>query len=205
MFKFSSSSKNRLAFVAMYLLLLSTPCFAQTATPSSIGTAGGFLDVCGLKDTQLSKETMDTVKKAPTGEAMETLNKALAQKTAEVNLCLGYLKGLMEGWQEGHEHGVMAAHFPDGVPRDVTNAVKSLPDKEIDAMGAEFKNGVPCLREHISIGGIREIVVNYIRDQVTASPLMGLVPTSRMFPLALLAAFPCPTVKPAVKPSDPPR
>jgi hypothetical protein len=40
-----------------------------------------------------------------------TIEKALAAKQADDSLCLGYLTGLIDGWKEGDEHGVVAAHF----------------------------------------------------------------------------------------------
>ena len=86
-------------------------CFAQTATVPDIQTAGGFLDVCGRKGVQASKKSTEAVSKAPAGEVIDTIKKAMDDSVADHALCLAYLTGLVEGWKEGHEHGVMAVHF----------------------------------------------------------------------------------------------
>jgi hypothetical protein len=81
---------------------LSSMCFAQIATISNIQMAGGFLDVCGRPETQLSKAQMDTVKNAPPSQTMDVLKKAMDDRLAEQILCIGYVAGLIEGWKEGH-------------------------------------------------------------------------------------------------------
>lgn len=163
----------------------------STTTVSDIQRAGGFLDVCGLKASQSPKKSMDAVLKAPTGEVIDAIHKAMDEKVAEISLCIGYLTGLKEGWKEGHEHGVMAAHFPGGVPRGLAEAEawKSMPTEELRAMGAEMKNDVPCLPEHLTVGQLNDAVIQYIRRQ---NPIMLIVPTARMVPAAMQDAFPCP-------------
>lgn len=133
-------------------------CFAQTARVPDIQDAGGFLDVCGLKDTQVSKKSVEAVKKAPPGEVIDTIKKAMADSVADHALCLAYLTGLVEGWKEGHEHGVMAAYFPAGapLPEALPAALKSLPDKDLEAANAAMKNDVPCLPDHITFGELND-------------------------------------------------
>ena len=185
------------------LVLLPFCCFAQTATllapvrPQKLQTVGGFLEVCGREPTQLSKERMEAVAKAPPGEFMDALEKAWDQGLADQTLCLGYLNGLYEGWEEGHQHGVLAAKFPAGVPRDLSTAVKSLSPEEMRTTLAAFKNDVPCTPDHMTFGELQEVVVKYLRGQVKENPLFTLLLTSRMFPVALREAFPCPVGKPA--------
>ena len=178
--------------------------FAQTATVPEIQTAGGFLDVCGRKDLQASKKSMEAVEKAPTGEVIDTMKKAMDDSVADHALCLAYLAGLVDGWKEGHEHGVLAAHFPAGVPlpRDVSTALKSLSDKEVGAASAAMENDVPCLPEHLTFGELKDTAVKYIRDQLTPNPFLRSVPTFRMVPLALRDAFPCPGGTPLTQPPN---
>jgi Ssp1 endopeptidase immunity protein Rap1a len=173
-----------LKIIATGFLTLFVCCVAQAATPSAIEDARGFLDVCGLKD-QLSKENM----------AELTIEKALAAKLADTNLCYGYLMGLIDGWKEGHEHGVVAAHFTAGFPEDEFAAFKAMPAKERQDMSEAFKTDVPCLPDKITIGELRDIVVKWIRD--SKDPFLSELRTSRAVELALRAAFPCTSSKAA--------
>jgi hypothetical protein len=94
----------------LLFVFFASTCFAQIAPVSKIQTAGGFLEVCGRGDTQLSKEQVETMKKsAQTGQPMEALKQAMSDRSAEQVMCLGYVAGLTEGWKEGHDHGVTAA------------------------------------------------------------------------------------------------
>ena len=186
-------------------IVLSGCCFAQTATEkreyavtSDIQTAGGFLDVCGRKGLQLSKGSLDAVAKAPDGEVLHTWEKGLAQTSADQSLCLGYLAGLIEGWREGHAHGVVAAHFSAGVPRDVPTALESLSIKEREAVGAAIINDVPCLPEQITVGELEEAILKHIRGQLDQNSFLRIAPTCAMVPRALREAFPCAPPKPAV-------
>lgn len=56
---------------------LSSVCFAQIASVSKLQTVGGFLEVCGRADTQLSKEQVETMKRnAQTDQPMDALKQA---------------------------------------------------------------------------------------------------------------------------------
>ena len=185
------------------LVLLPFCCFAQIATllapvrPQKLQTVGGFLEVCGRESTQLSKERFDAVAKAPPDEFMDALEKAWDQGLADQTVCLGYLTGLYEGWKEGHEHGVLAATFPAGVPRDLETALKSLSLKELEAVRAAFENDVPCTPDDMTFGELQAVVVKYFCREFEEDPLSSILLTSRKFPEALRDAFPCPVAKPA--------
>jgi hypothetical protein len=116
-------------------ILLSSVCFAQVASVDQIVLAGGFLDICGHPAGQFSKAQGETVKNAPPSQLMNTLNKVMLDTVADNSLCLGYVAGLIEGWKEGHEHGVVVAQFPDGWPKDEKKALATLPLKQ----GSKFK------------------------------------------------------------------
>jgi PEGA domain-containing protein/Ssp1 endopeptidase immunity protein Rap1a len=179
-----------------YVFAQTTTSSIQTATPASLQSAGGFLDVCGRKE-DVSKENFNAMKNAASGEAWNTiLQKALDASLADKYLCVGYLNGLREGWEEGHDDGVLAAHFPAGVPRDKSNPfhveTKSVPTNGLEAMTAAFKNDVWCLPEHTSIGEIMDAVIKYIRNFSLKDPFWRNIPTSRFVAPALRDAFPCP-------------
>ncbi|HEV1992993.1 MAG TPA: PEGA domain-containing protein [Candidatus Acidoferrum sp.] len=191
--------------LALALAVLGTPfpcAFAQTTMSSmtsdfqDIQTAGGFLDVCGLKESQAPKKSVDVVAKAPAGEVLDTFKIAMDATLADRKLCYGYLAGVIDGWQEGHEHGVMAAHFPAGIPRDKSDPfrleLKSVSLNELQAMGAASKNDVPCLPDHITIGQTSDVVIKYIRDYSLKNPFWRIMLTSRFVAPALRDAFPCP-------------
>src|SRR5271170_5640166 len=100
------------------LILLSGGCFAQVASVSKLTTAGGFLVVCGTPDTQLSKSQTEALMKVSPSQLVDQMGKEMADRTTEVVMCFGYVAGLIEGWKDGHEHGVIAAQFPDAWPKD---------------------------------------------------------------------------------------
>jgi hypothetical protein len=167
----------------------------QTAKPSDIQTAGGFLDVCGRPDLRVSKRNMESVGKA--SNAMEAIHDAMNAALADRTLCIGYLTGLIEGWQEGHDQGVLAAHFPAGVPRNESDPfhadLKSVSSNELQAMSAALKNDVPCLPDRLTNGETMDVVIKYIRDFSLKNPFLWQVfPTSRFVAPALRGAFPCP-------------
>jgi len=185
-------------------LLLSTSCFAQTASPSDLTSAGGFLDVCGRPPGEVSKKSLDAVAKAPTSEKWDAMKKSWADATADHALCLAYLTGLYEGWEEGNAHGVFAALCPEdlaaisaGVPRDL----KSVSDQQLQAQVTAMKTDVPCTPKHITIGEVKDVVVKYIRGRVGNSGFARLASTSALVPLALRDAFPCPAEQPTKQPS----
>lgn len=174
--------------VALLCLILAPAfCFAQIAPVSKLQTAGGFLEVCGRSDTQLSKEQTGTLKSAPVGQTMEALKKAMDDRLAEEAMCLAYVAGLAEGWKEGHEHGVTAAQFPDGWPEDEEKAVKALPLKQLQAANAAMKVDVPCIPDYVTIGQMRDILAKYIREHPLIDPAM----THHVIWLAFQQAFPC--------------
>jgi len=117
------------ALAACLFIGLSTCCYAQTTPVSKIRFVAGFLEVCDVKDNQLSK-TRTEVLKNTTGNVMDALKKAMDDQLAEVSLCFDYLSGLADGWQEGHEHGVIAAHFPAAYPSDLKKSLaKHCPER----------------------------------------------------------------------------
>lgn len=176
----------RLALVACFLCIPSV-CVAQIAPVSKLRTAGGFLEVCGRTDTQLSKEQGETVKNAPPSQMMDSLKKAMDDRLAEETMCIGYVAGLIDGWREGHEHGVAAAQFPDGWPKDEQKALAALPLKQLQGASAAMKLDVPCIPDYVTIGQERDILVKYIRD----NPFVGIALTQRVMWLAFQQAFPC--------------
>ncbi len=116
-------------------------------------------------------------------------------------MCLAFVSGLEKGWKEGHEHGVVAAQFPEGWPKDEKKALDALPLKQVQAGKAAMAVDVPCVPDYITIGQKRDIVVKYIRDQQKQGNfLIPLALTSRVLWLAFREAFPCPAL--AAKPPD---
>lgn len=186
-----------LALALVVLCASSTCSFAQKPTTASdIGSAGGFLAICGAKSGQFFKKNMDAIKDAPPGEVTDAITREITARSAETSLCVGYLTGLIEGWQEGHDQGVFAAHFPAGVPRNETDPfhadLKSVSRDELQAMSAAIKNDVPCLPDRLTTGEAMEVVIKYIRDFSLKNPFWKAFPTSRFVAPALRGAFPCP-------------
>jgi hypothetical protein len=178
----------RIALVAC--LFLASVCSAQVAPISKLQTAGGFLEVCGRADTQLSKEQVETMKRnAQAGQPMDALKQALNDSLTEQAMCLAYVDGLIEGWKEGHEHGVTAAQFPDGWPEDEEKAIKALPLKQLQASNAAMKIDVPCIPDYVTIGQERDIIVKYVRE--SKNPFISVAMTHRVMWLAFQQAFPC--------------
>jgi hypothetical protein len=175
----------------MCLVFLSSICFGQIAPVSKLLYAGGFLEVCGAGDTQPSTEQIATMKSAPPSKAMDALTKALDDHLAEETMCVGYVAGLTEGWKEGHEHGVAAAQFPDGWPKDEDKALKALPLKQLAAADAAMKVDVPCIPDYVTIGQERVILIKYIREQQKTNPFVGMALTRHIIWLAFQQAFPC--------------
>ena len=117
------------------------------------------MDLCGLADTQFSKEQMEALKSVAPSQFMAKLDKVMADKIADMRLCIGYLSGLEQGWKEGHEHGVMAAQFPEGWPKDQTKALAALPLKQLQSGQIAMRIDVPCIPDYVTIGQKRDIVV----------------------------------------------
>jgi hypothetical protein len=181
----------RLLSVVVCFASLSSLCVAQIAPISKLQTASGFLEVCGRGDTELSNEQLETVKSAPVSRTVDALNKALEDRLAEQTMCLGYVAGLVEGWKEGHEHGVAAAQFPEGWPQDEKKALAALPLKQLQAASAAMNVDVPCIPDYVNIGQERDFLVKYIRDQKKTNPFLGVAMTHRIIYLAFQEAFPC--------------
>jgi hypothetical protein len=179
--------RTHIFLLAICFTYISAKCSAQIAPVSSIQTAGGFLEVCGRTDTQLSKEQGQTVKDAPVGQTVDALKKAMDDRLAEENMCVGYVAGLIEGWKEGHEHGVVAAQFPDGWPKDEQKALAALPTKQLQIAIAAMKIDVPCIPDYVTIGQERDILIKFIRNH----PLLSVGTTPRVIWLAFQEAFPC--------------
>jgi hypothetical protein len=177
--------------VLLFSFGLAATAHAQIAKPSDLLTVGGFLDVCGAAKGQFSEKSEDAINKASPSEVNEAIKNAFNEKMANDGLCMGFLNGLREGWREGHEHGVIAAHFRIGVPLDLTAGLKALPSKELEAINKEMKNDIPCTPEHMTFGDLKEAVVRYFRAQLEKNPSLRTVRTSHLFPAAVRDAFPC--------------
>src|SRR5438105_14867355 len=93
---------------ALCLIIVSTGSFAQitTAKPSDILAAGGFVDVCS-DNTKFSKKNSEALKSVRPDEIMAMFQRALDAQLADQTMCLAYLQGVIDGWREGHEHGVI--------------------------------------------------------------------------------------------------
>jgi hypothetical protein len=177
-------------------ILLSGGCFAQVAGVDQVVLAGGFLDVCGHAG-QFSKAQGETVKNTPPSQLTDTLNKVMADHAADNSLCLGYVAGLIEGWKEDHEHGVAAAQFPDGWPKDEKKALATLPLKQLQAATAAMSVDVPCIPDYVTIGQERDIIVKYMRNsEKQGNFFLAADLTSHMMWLAFEEAFPCPAKPP---------
>lgn len=161
------------------------------ASPSDVQTVAGFLDVCGLPENQMPPKNVEAMKNAPATDTVKIRKKAMTAKVTDEVLCVGYVSGLYEGWKEGHDHGVLVANLHAAVPLDPSPVLKSMPTKEITAIDTEMKTDIPCVPDHVTFGDLKDAVVKYFRDELKKTPFLGLVPTSRLFPYALLNAFPC--------------
>lgn len=138
--------------------------------------------------------------KVPASEFLDKLGKEMADRTAEVTMCLAFVSGLEQGWKEGHQHGVVAAQFPEGWPKDEKKALAALPLKQLQSGEAAMTIDVPCIPEYVTIGQERDIVVKYIREQKSKGNfLIPLAPTSRTVWLAFQETFQCPA-----QPTKPP-
>ena len=169
--------------------------YAQTAIPShtvsNIQNVNGYLDICGVKEGAFSKDVGEALNRVPSSQIMESLQKAMDGSLADKNMCFAYLTGIAEGFKDGHEHGVVAAQFPEGFPKDEPAALKTLPLKQLNAASGAMKSDVHCLPEHISFGELNNTVVKYTRDAINKNGLMSLVPTYRMVQFALRDSYPC--------------
>ena len=127
---------------------------------TDIQEAGGFLRVCGSDNPSL----------------------------ADSIICLTYMTGVIDGWREGHDQGVMTAAFPNGVPRDLSGALKSMSQADLARTRKQLNNGALCIPEHMSIGGVERVVLDYFRAKKV---VFGK--SSRLIAWALADSFPCPS------------
>lgn len=175
-----------------FLILLSSACFGQIASVTSLFTAGGFLDVCGNPASHLSTAQTETIKNGPPSELADRIVKGMADRTAELAMCVAYVAGLEQGWKEGHEHGVLAAQFPNGWPKDETKALAALPVKQLEAGQAAMTIDVPCIPDYVTLGQQVDIIVKYIREQEKkGNAFISVSLTRRVMWLAYQEAFPC--------------
>src|SRR5215469_18483851 len=98
----------------------------------------------------------------------------MSDSVADEALCSAYLTGLKEGWEEGHAHGVEAVFFPDGVPLNISGGFKSLCTKELEAANKAMSDDVQCLPEHLTLGDLKDGVINSMRDEIRANPFCQL-------------------------------
>lgn len=154
--------------------------------------AGGFLDVCGHPVDRLTKERMDKVNREPASNFMTALNSALAEQLADHDMCIAYVVGLEDGWQEGHEHGVIAAQFPGAWPKDEQAALKTLPLKQLETGSTAMKTDVPCIPDYVTTGQRVDIILEYIREQEKQNPFYRAVPMRRVIYFAYQKTFVCP-------------
>lgn len=177
------------------VLFLKAISLAQSAPINDLRTAGGFLEVCGQPETTISKKQLETLKNAPPSQTMDAFNKALSDRTTEVAMCFAYVAGMIDGWKDGHEHGVAAAQFGDEWPKDEKKAFEALPLKQLQSASAAMSRDVPCIPDYVTIGQERDIVVKYIRDQQSKGNfLIGIALTPHVMWLAYQEAFQCPAV-----------
>ena len=71
---------RKIVGVCWALVLLPFYCFAQTASPQDIQSAGGFLLVCGPQYWQFSNKSIEALEKAPPGALID-----LIKKSSELN------------------------------------------------------------------------------------------------------------------------
>jgi hypothetical protein len=102
-------------------------------------------------------------------------------------MCLAFISGLEQGWKEGHEHGVTAAQFPGGWPKDEQKALSNLSTKQLEASLAAMKVDVPCIPTYVTLAQERDILVKFIREH----SLLTVAMTSRVMWLAFQDAFAC--------------
>jgi len=183
-----------LLVVAAVMVFFGESALAQRAKPSDIQTVGGFLKFCGPDADFAAKRRKDAVAAAAPGRSLEALQQVMADELSDQALCLGYIAGIDEGWQEGNEHGVLASFFPEHVPSryELEAALKKQSYEQVAAGSAAMKNDVFCTPEHMTFGDLRDTIVRYYKFQVSKNPLFAILPTARLFHEAMKDAYPCP-------------
>jgi hypothetical protein len=185
---------------AALLLLSPIPAHEQaakatditTANVSDIQQAAGFAKICGRKGT-VSEENL-AVLKASRGDITQLMYKAMDANLVDRATCVAYLTGIIDGWQEGHEHGVAAMVFPKGIP-DIDHyeqAVHSLSTEQMNVANSGMNADPMCIPEHISTSEVLNVVVGYIQAQIAKNPARGIALTARMVHPALKGTFRCP-------------
>src|SRR5262249_35280037 len=130
------SSRGEFMRALLSLVVLVSCCCGQNieiAKPVDLKLASDFLKVCGSAHELFKPgdHNFEAVKNAPPAKFQETWQRALDAKTAELSICIAYLEGIAEGWQEGHEHGVVAMEFPGNFPRDLRAALQNVSQKQL--------------------------------------------------------------------------
>jgi len=178
-----------LAPIAMKDNAASAAADHPAASLSDIMTVGGFLDVCGIGDSQASKFTMERVKHDPDFN----VNRIFEEKLHEQTLCVAYSMGLYEGWKQGHDDGVLTAHLPEGVVPfpDIQPALKSMSAKELGSIKTQMHTDIACDPDKQAAGDVRDALVSYARQISSKNPFASMIPMARLVHPATLAAFPC--------------
>src|SRR6478672_2922258 len=130
----ASGQGEFMRWLPLFAMLVSC-CFAQDiefSRPSDIKLASGFLKVCGRESNKPSEHNLEAMKNTSPSKFSETFQRVLDAGLADLGMCLAYVEGLAEGWQEGHEHGVVAMQFPGNFPHDLQVALKAVPEKQLN-------------------------------------------------------------------------
>jgi hypothetical protein len=159
---------------------------------SDIQQASGFAKICGRKST-VSEENL-AVLKASRGDITQLMYKATDAALVDVATCVAYLTGIIDGWQQRHEHGVDAVAFPKGIPdiEHYQQRIHSLSTEQLNVVVSGMNADPMCVPEHISTGEVLNVVVRYIQGQIAKNPAMGIALTARMVHPALKGTFRCP-------------
>lgn len=165
-----------------------------TATVVDIQQAGGFAKVCGRDDTAISEANAAVLKSNKTGDFTALLFRAQDAALVDREICITYLSGLIDGWQEGHQHGVDVMLFPAGIPNTdhYGAALKSLPIEQLKIGAAASKADPMCVPEHITQGEVLTVVVRYIKADIAKNTWTSMIPTARMVHPALKGTYRCP-------------
>jgi len=175
------------------VVLLLSCSFAQEiefTKPADLKLASEFLKVCGRasESSKPSENNFQVMKNGPPEKFQETFQRVLDAKVAELGICIAYLEGIAEGWQEGHEHGVVAMEFPGNYPLDLNAALKTVSERQLKDASLAMNTDVPCEPQHLTSGERLRTVLDYMRNHQL---LLILSLSSRVIPLALRESYPC--------------
>jgi hypothetical protein len=180
--------------VLFSLVLLVSCSFAQDiefSHPADLKLTNNFLKVCGRAsegNLKPSEHNFEAVKSVPPAKFEVAFQRALDASAAEFGLCIAYLEGIEEGWQEGHEHGVVAMQFPGNYPRDLKAALNTVSQQQLKDASLAMNTDVPCEPENLTSGDRLRKVLDYMRSHQL---LLVLTLSSRVIPLALRESYPC--------------